>query len=143
MKRIPPLGLNLFLTTNHWPLTTVEEDIPRKAFYSIGEVSRITGVNTHVLRYWETQGKLLKPSRRGSRHRLYRPADIQLILEIKRLREEEKLSLAAMRRQMNHKPEQHRLVPPRALPPNPLDHQVLTLLKSIRDELLALKELLD
>ena len=121
----------------------MEEDFPRKAFYSIGEVSRITGVNTHVLRYWETQGKLLKPSRRSSRHRLYRPADIQLILEIKRLREEEKLSLAAMRRQMNHKPEQHRLVPPRPLTPNPLDHQVLSLLKSIRDELLALKELLE
>lgn len=143
MKRIPPLGLSLFLTTNHWPLTTVEEDFPRKAFYSIGEVSRITGVHTHVLRYWETQGKLLKPSRRGSRHRLYRPADIQLIFEIKRLREEEKLSLAAMRRQMNHKPEQHRLAPPRSLPPASLDHQVLSLLKSIRDELLALKELLD
>jgi len=142
VKRIPPLGLNLFLTTNHWPRTTVEEDFPRKAFYSIGEVSRITGVNTHVLRYWETQGKLLKPTRRGSRHRLYRPADIQLILEIKRLREEEKLSLAAMRRQMNHKPEQHRLQP-RLFTPAPLEHQVLSLLKTIRDELLALKELLE
>ena len=120
----------------------MEEDIPRKAFYTIGEVSRITGVNTHVLRYWETQGKLLKPSRRSSRHRLYRPADIQLILEIKRLREEEKLSLAAMRRQMNNKPGQHRL-PPRPLTPASLDHQVLSLLKSIRDELLALKELLE
>ncbi|HLD46935.1 MAG TPA: MerR family transcriptional regulator, partial [Desulfobaccales bacterium] len=86
--------------------------------------------------------KLLKPSRRGSRHRLYRPADIQLIFEIKRLREEEKLSLTAMRRQMNHKPEQHRL-PPRPLTVAPLDHQVLSLLRSIRDELLALKELLE
>jgi DNA-binding transcriptional MerR regulator len=124
-------------------MTTVEEDIPRKAFYTIGEVSRITGVKSHVLRYWETQGKLLKPSRRGSRHRLYRPADIQLILEIKRLREEEKLSLAAMRRQMNHKPEQHRLLPSRPLTSSPLDNQVLTLLKTIRNELLALKELLD
>ena len=121
----------------------VEEDIPRKAFYTIGEVSRITGVNTHVLRYWETQGKLLKPTRRSSRHRLYRPADIQLILEIKRLREEEKLSLTAMRRQMNHKPEQHRPLPPRPLTHSPVDHQVLTLLKTIRDELLALKELLE
>ena len=120
----------------------MEEEFPRKAFYTIGEVSRITGVKTHVLRYWENQGKLLKPNRRGSRHRLYRPADIQLIFEIKRLREEEKLSLAAMRRQMNHKPEQHR-VQPRLFSPAPLDHQVLSLLKSIRDELLALKELLD
>ncbi len=142
MKRLPPLGLNLFLTTNHWPLTTVEEDVPTKAFYTIGEVSRITGVKTHVLRYWETQGKLLKPTRRGSRHRLYRPADIQLIFEIKRLREEEKLSLAAMRRQMNHKPEQHRL-PPRPQHPAHLDNQVLTLLKTIRNELLALKEFLE
>ena len=57
----------------------------------------------HVLRYWEEQGKLLKPSRRRSRHRLYRPADIQLIFEIKRLREEEKLSLAAMQRQFNRR----------------------------------------
>ncbi len=121
----------------------VEEDIPRKAFYTIGEVSRITGVNTHVLRYWETQGKLLKPTRRSSRHRLYRPADIQLILEIKRLREEEKLSLTAMRRQMHHKPEQHQLPPSRPPAQSPVDHQVMTLLKTIRDELLALKELLD
>jgi DNA-binding transcriptional MerR regulator len=119
----------------------VEEDFPRKAVYTIGEVSRITGVKAHVLRYWETQGQLLKPGRRRSRHRLYRAADIQLIFEIKRLREEEKLSLAAMRRQMHHKPEQHRLLPPRPLPP--MDNQVMTLLRSIRDELLALKELLE
>jgi DNA-binding transcriptional MerR regulator len=120
----------------------VEEDIPRKAFYTIGEVSRITGVKTHVLRYWENQGKLLKPNRRGSRHRLYRPADIQLIFEIKRLREEEKLSLAAMRRQMHYKPEHHRLLPSRPFPV-PMDNQALTLLKSIREELLALKEILE
>jgi DNA-binding transcriptional MerR regulator len=120
----------------------VEEDFPRKAFYTIGEVSRITGVNTHVLRYWENQGKLLKPQRRGSRHRLYRPADIQLIFEIKRLREEEKLSLAAMRRQMRYKPDQvHRLPPP--LPPALPENPALTLLKSIKEELQALKVLLD
>jgi DNA-binding transcriptional MerR regulator len=120
----------------------MEEEIPRKAFYTIGEVSRITGVKTHVLRYWESQGKLLKPNRRGSKHRLYRPADIQLIFEIKRLREEEKLSLAAMRRQMN--PQAQRRLPPSQplLFPSP-DNQALTLLRTIRDELLALKEILE
>jgi len=120
----------------------VDEEIPRKAFYTIGEVSRLTGVNTHVLRYWEDQGKLLKPSRRRSRHRLYRPADIQLIFEIKRLREEEKLSLAAMRRQMRYKPDQiHRL--PQPAPPAPPENQAVTLLREIRAELLALKEILE
>jgi DNA-binding transcriptional MerR regulator len=119
----------------------VEEDIPPKAFYTIGEVSRITGVHTHVLRYWEDQGKLLKPSRRRSRHRLYRPADIQLIFEIKRLREEEKLSLTAMRRQLNPQPRHPRQVSP-AFPAAP-QNEVKSLLQAIRDELLALKELLE
>jgi DNA-binding transcriptional MerR regulator len=120
----------------------VEEDFPRKAFYSIGEVSRITGVKTHVLRYWESQGKLLKPNRRGSKHRLYRPADIQLIFEIKRLRDEEKLSLAAMRRQM-HPQVQRRSSPSQPFLFSSPDNQVLTLLRTIRDELLALKEILE
>ncbi len=119
----------------------MEEDTPRKAFYTIGEVSHLTGVRPHVLRYWEEQGKLLKPSRRRSRHRIYRLADIQLIFEIKRLREEEKLSLAAMRRQLNR----------RSQPNLPLDfpslsppaNQVNSLLRAIRDELLALKEMLE
>ena len=119
----------------------VEEDIPRKAFYTIGEVSRITGVHTHVLRYWEDQGKLLKPSRRRSRHRLYSPQDIQLILEIKRLREEEKLSLTAMRRQLNPRTQQQRQVS-QGFPPTP-PNEVKSLLQAIRDELLALKEMLE
>jgi DNA-binding transcriptional MerR regulator len=119
----------------------VEEDIPRKAFYTIGEVSRITGVPPHVLRYWEEEGKLLKPSRRRSRHRLYRPADIQLIFEIKRLREEDKLSLAALRRQLHPQPQHPRQVSP-ACPPPP-QNEVKSLLQAIREELLALKELLE
>jgi DNA-binding transcriptional MerR regulator len=119
----------------------VEEDTPRKAFYTIGEVSHLTGVRPHVLRYWEEQGKLLKPSRRRSRHRLYRPADIQLIFEIKRLREEEKLSLAAMRRQLNRRPQPH--LPAASAPFHPPPNQASSLLRAIRDELLALKEFLE
>ncbi len=120
----------------------MEEDIPRKEFYTIGEVSRITGVKPHVLRYWESRGKIIRPQRRRSRHRLYRAADIQLIFEIKRLRDEEKLTLAAMRRQMRYKPDQvHRLPPP--LPPASPPNRALVLLRSIREELQALKDLLD
>jgi len=123
----------------------VEEEFPRKQFYTIGEVSRITGVKTHVLRYWESQGKLLKPSRRSSRqHRLYRPVDIQLIFEIKRLREEEKLTVAAMRRQMRYQPDQlHRLPPPPSFALDSPESRIKDLLRAIREELLALKELLD
>jgi DNA-binding transcriptional MerR regulator len=119
----------------------VKEDFPRKPFYTIGEVSRLTGVNTHVLRYWETQGKLLKPSRRRSRHRLYRAADIQLIFEIKRLRDEEKLTLAAMRRQLN--PQTPRLPAPAPFLPRSPESSLAALLRDLKEELQALKALLD
>lgn len=123
----------------------MEEDIPQKQFYTIGEVSRITGVRPHVLRYWESRGKILRPSRRKSRHRLYRPQDIQLIFELKRLREEEKMTLPAMRRQLkeqvSHYHRTRHLPPPPAFPP--VSHPVLALLEDIRRELLALKEFLE
>lgn len=120
----------------------MEEEFPRKAFYTIGEVSRITGVPPHVLRYWEGRGKLLKPNRRSTKHRLYRPTDIQLIFEIKRLRDEEKLTLAAMRRQLHPQAGRREAVyQPPLLPPSP-ENEAVTLLRTIREELLALKELL-
>lgn len=119
------------------------EELSLKRFYTIGEVSRITGVRPHVLRYWETQGKILRPFRKSSRHRLYRAADIQLIFEIKRLRDEEKLSLTAMRRQL----QTHDRSPgPRYQAPLPLktpEPEGLALLRTIREELRALKELLE
>jgi len=119
----------------------VEEDFPQKQFYTIGEASRITGVKPHVLRYWESQGKILRPSRRRSRHRVYRLQDIQLIFEIKRLRDEEKLPLAALRRQLHPRPQHQRQVSP-VFPTAP-QNEVKSLLQAIRDELLALRELLD
>jgi DNA-binding transcriptional MerR regulator len=119
----------------------VEEDFPRKPFYTIGEVSRLTGVKPHVLRYWEGIGKLLKPSRRRSRHRLYRAADIQLIFEIKRLRDEEKLTLAAMRRQLN--PQTPRLPAPAPFLPRSPEGSLAALLRDLKEELQALKALLD
>lgn len=121
----------------------MDEDIPRKQFYTIGEVSKITGVRPHVLRYWESRGKILRPGRRKSRHRLYRPADIQLIFEIKRLREEEKMTLPAMRRQLQGQPGRspRNLLPPPSAPF--FTHPVLALLQDIREELLALQDLLE
>jgi DNA-binding transcriptional MerR regulator len=106
-------------------------------------VSRLTGVRPHVLRYWEEEGKVLRPSRKRSRHRLYRLSDIQLIFEIKRLRDEEKLPLAALRRQLKAQP---RLgggpAPAPDAAPSP-ESQVLNLLQAIRADLLALRALLE
>lgn len=50
-----------------------------QAFRSIGEVSQLIGVATHVLRYWETQFPQLKPMKRPDGRRYYRPDDVLLI----------------------------------------------------------------
>lgn len=117
------------------------EEIPAKPYYTIGEVSRLTGVRPHVLRYWESQGKILRPMRRRSRHRLYRPTDIQLILEIKRLREEEKLTLPALRRQLQGRRLQESM--PRNSFSPALSTEVRQLLLGLKEELEAIRELLD
>jgi DNA-binding transcriptional MerR regulator len=118
----------------------VDEDIPHKQYYTIGEVSRITGVRPHVLRYWESRGKILRPTRRKSRHRLYRPADIQLIFE-------EKMTLPAMQRQLKDQVGHYHRTRNLPSPPPPtfapVSHPVMALLQDIRRELLALKELLE
>jgi len=56
-----------------------------RLYYRIGEVSRITGVKPHVLRYWESEFKAIKPYKAGSLQRLYRKKDLDLILKIKKL----------------------------------------------------------
>ena len=48
------------------------------AFRSIGEVARLVGVATHVLRYWESQFPALSPVKRPDGRRYYRPEDVQL-----------------------------------------------------------------
>ncbi|MDH7499301.1 MAG: MerR family transcriptional regulator [candidate division NC10 bacterium] len=58
---------------------------PDKLFYRIGEASRLTGVPSYVLRYWETEFEILHPQKSRSGQRLYRRRDLETILQIKEL----------------------------------------------------------
>ncbi len=55
------------------------------ALRTIGEVSRATGIKTHVLRYWEQQFPMLEPLKRSGGRRYYRTSDMELIETIDRL----------------------------------------------------------
>jgi DNA-binding transcriptional MerR regulator len=74
--------------------------IPEKLYYKIGEVSEITGVETYVLRYWESEFKIVNPTRTNSKQRLYRKRDLELILEIKQLLYEEKFTIAGAKKKL-------------------------------------------
>ena len=74
--------------------------IPEKLYYKIGEVSEITGIEPYVLRYWESEFKIVSPSRTHSKQRLYRKKDLELILEIKKLLYEEKFTIAGAKKKL-------------------------------------------
>ncbi len=59
--------------------------IPDRLYFKIGDVARICGLETYVLRFWESQFPQLKPNKSGTGQRLYRRRDVELVLEIKRL----------------------------------------------------------
>jgi DNA-binding transcriptional MerR regulator len=74
--------------------------IPEKLYFKIGEVSQLTGVEPHVLRYWESEFKIVTPIRTNSKQRLYRRKDLELILEIKKLLYEEKFTIAGAKKRL-------------------------------------------
>lgn len=55
------------------------------AFRTIGEVAADLGVPPHVLRFWESKFSQIKPHKRRGGHRYYRPADVEILHEIKSL----------------------------------------------------------
>ena len=57
----------------------------KDAFRTISEVSELIGLPSHVLRFWESKFKCIKPLKRGGGRRYYRPEDISLLFGIKHL----------------------------------------------------------
>jgi len=59
--------------------------IPGKRYFTIGEVSDLCGVKSHVLRYWEQEFTQLKPVKRRGNRRYYQRHDVILIRQIRSL----------------------------------------------------------
>jgi DNA-binding transcriptional MerR regulator len=72
----------------------------KKLYYKIGEVCDILGVESYVLRYWESEFASLAPPKNKSGQRTYRPKDIQLLLRIKKLLYEDGFTIAGARKQL-------------------------------------------
>ncbi len=78
-----------------------ESSISReRLYYRIGEVSRITGLKPHILRYWESEFKVIRPHKGESLQRLYRRKDLDLILKIKKLLYEDGFTIAGAKKKI-------------------------------------------
>lgn len=76
--------------------------MPEKLFYKIGEVSKITGLESYVLRFWETEFPSLHPQKSTGKQRVYTRKEIDLILEIKKLLYVEGLTIAGAKKKLSH-----------------------------------------
>jgi DNA-binding transcriptional MerR regulator len=72
--------------------------VPDKLFYKIGEVSKITGVESYVLRYWETEFPFLKPRKNKSGQRVYIKKDLEMILMVKKMLYQERYTIEGVRK---------------------------------------------
>jgi DNA-binding transcriptional MerR regulator len=75
--------------------------LPDKLYFRIGEVSRITELAAHVLRFWESEFPKLRPKRTASGQRLYRKKDVEMILKIRHLLHKKKFTIAGAREYLN------------------------------------------
>ena len=65
----------------------------KKIYYSIREVSEISGVEAHVLRFWEKEFPMLRPRRGRSGNRTYKDRDIEIVKEIRHLLWDQKFTI--------------------------------------------------
>ena len=82
-----------FTATTSTPRRGLKDLSIPKLYYSISEVSRITGLEQYVLRYWETEFDELRPQKNRAGNRIYSNKDIKFILRIKELLREKRYTI--------------------------------------------------
>lgn len=97
--------------------------IPDRLYFKIGDVARICGLETYVLRFWESQFPQLKPNKSGTGQRLYRRREVELVLEIQRLVHKEGYTLPGARHALEQQNRRPGLQEPRGAQGSKLDTQ--------------------
>ncbi len=72
----------------------------KKIYYSISEVCGQTGLEPHVLRYWESEFSQLRPKKNRAGNRAYRDKDIEVVRFIKHLLYEEKFTIPGAKKKL-------------------------------------------
>jgi DNA-binding transcriptional MerR regulator len=78
----------------------LETLLPEQTYFSISEVSELTGVKPYVIRYWESQFSILRPARRDSGQRKFTQKEIDAIRRIKELLYDQGFTIAGARKLM-------------------------------------------
>lgn len=74
--------------------------IPAKRYFTIGEVSELCGVKSHVLRYWEQEFTQLRPMKRRGNRRYYQHHEVLMIRRIRDLLYEQGFTISGARNRL-------------------------------------------
>ena len=84
------------------PIPTDElPPIPPKRYFTIGEVSDLCDVKTHVLRYWEQEFNDLQPVKRRGNRRYYQEREILLVRRIRALLYDQGYTIGGARQKLS------------------------------------------
>jgi DNA-binding transcriptional MerR regulator len=103
--------------------------LPVKLYYRIGEVASLVGVEPHVLRYWETEFRSIRPQKSRKGQRVYSRKDVEKLLEVKALLYQRGFTIAGARKQLRE----------RGFEPAPAGDPVERSAKRMRETLLSLR----
>lgn len=78
----------------------MNEEIPDKLYFRIGEVAKIIGVEPYVLRYWETEFPEISPVKSKAKQRLYKRHDVELIYKIRDLLYKQKFTIKGAKKRI-------------------------------------------
>jgi DNA-binding transcriptional MerR regulator len=78
----------------------VARQLPDKLYFRIGEVADIVGVEPHVLRYWETEFRAIRPEKSRRGQRVYSRRDVDMLLKVKDLLYGHKYTIAGAKRKL-------------------------------------------
>jgi DNA-binding transcriptional MerR regulator len=121
-----------------------------KLYYRIGEVSQIVGVQPHVLRYWETEFRTIRPQKSHKGQRVYSRRDVEKLLKVKDLLKNQGFTIAGAKKKLRDpdaqvSPEvdiepavEQVVVAPAQAPPAPVPSRE-PMREQMRDALLALR----
>ena len=73
------------------------------AFRTISEVAEQLDVPQHVLRFWESRFREIRPMKRGGGRRYYRPDDLDLLRGIRHLLYGEGYTIRGVQRLLHHR----------------------------------------
>jgi len=72
----------------------------RRRYYSISDVTEMTGVKKHVLRFWESRFPVLHPRKNRAGNRAYTERDIKIVKLVQHLLKEEKFTIEGAKKHL-------------------------------------------